>query len=106
MKHLFILTFVILASASIAHAGNIQPPVSSPASPSERPSPVMPLPGDCGANQAWIGKHIDAIKRELDALENRVRIIHPRDMVTMDYSPSRLNVMLDDHDIVNGLKCG
>jgi hypothetical protein len=36
----------------------------------------------------------------------RLRWIRPGDMVTMDYSPERLNVRLDAQNRVNGFTCG
>ena len=35
-----------------------------------------------------------------------VRIIRPGQMVTMDYSPTRLNVRVDALDIILSLSCG
>jgi Peptidase inhibitor I78 family len=49
-------------------------------------APVRLLP----ANGAW----------------SALRIIRPGDMVTMDYSPTRLNVRVNAMDIILSLSCG
>jgi hypothetical protein len=36
----------------------------------------------------------------------RLRWIRPGDMVTMDFSPQRLNIYLDAQDVVERLACG
>jgi len=43
---------------------------------------------------------------EVASLPPRSRIIGPGDAVTMDYLAERLNVSLDDRDIVIRLSCG
>lgn len=35
-----------------------------------------------------------------------LRIIHPGDPVTEDFSPTRLNVYLDDSGIIQSMTCG
>ncbi len=35
-----------------------------------------------------------------------VRVIKPGDMMTMDYSPNRLNIFLDENDIMREVRCG
>ncbi len=36
----------------------------------------------------------------------RIRVIRPGDMITMDHIPGRLNIELDSAGIVVGLRCG
>jgi len=38
--------------------------------------------------------------------DRKVRIIRPGDAVTMDHVPERLNILLDEEDLVVGLRCG
>ena len=54
----------------------------------------------------WIGEPVDerAVK---EAAGNRpYRIYGVNDMVTMDYKPKRLNVIVDEERIVQKVKCG
>lgn len=39
-------------------------------------------------------------------LPEGTRIIHPDDMVTMDFREDRLNLYVDDNDIVTKQRCG
>jgi len=35
-----------------------------------------------------------------------VRVLRPGDMATMDHRPDRLNIHLDDQDVIEALRCG
>ena len=35
-----------------------------------------------------------------------VRILHPGDMMTMDYNAARTNIMIDDKNIITTITCG
>jgi len=35
-----------------------------------------------------------------------MRVIRPGDAVTLDYRPDRLNVRLDDDDVISEIGCG
>lgn len=76
------------------------------------PAPDRPLPPDgvapasCGASrlEGFVGQPVAALNAQY--LPETVRIIRPGDAVTEDYSPSRLNVVLDDKDIITEFWCG
>jgi len=36
----------------------------------------------------------------------RIRVIRPGDMITMDHIPGRLNIELDETGVVRALRCG
>ncbi len=52
-----------------------------------------------------IGKPENAIDRAMFG-ERDVRILHKGDPVTMDYSPDRVNILLDAQDRVVQVTCG
>lgn len=61
--------------------------------------------GACGADTMadLIGQPVTAY--DASGHSGPVRIIRPGDAVTMDYRADRLNVMLDDQDVITGLAC-
>ena len=75
--------------------------------PTEQP----PAPGACRAEAgaALVGRAATA-ELGAEALRltgaRRLRWIRPGDVVTMDYSPQRLNLHLDTQDRVERLACG
>jgi hypothetical protein len=60
----------------------------------------------CGAEGMGylIGQDIRGVDTE--SLAERVRVISPGDMVTMDHRPDRLNIDLDASGIIVALRCG
>jgi hypothetical protein len=71
------------------------------------PPPVVPAPVDscgAGARDYLIGQPIDEI--HLASLGEYVRVIRPGDMVTMDFRADRLNIELDEEDVILRLRCG
>ncbi len=71
----------------------------------------QPLPDVCGAGKmnAMIGKKADAatiaaIRKKSGA--KAMRVIRPGQMVTMDYSETRLNVSLDGKGRIKEFGCG
>lgn len=72
---------------------------------SDRPSGDDIENRTCGADTiaGLVGQPVT----EFEALGHTgpVRIIRPGDVVTMDYRSDRLNVMLDDQDVITRLAC-
>lgn len=70
--------------------------------------PPLPDPGGdaCGASgyRAWIGQ--DASVVEGAGLAGPVRVYHQGDALTMDFSPTRLNVELDADGRIIRIHCG
>ncbi|URW76826.1 I78 family peptidase inhibitor [Sphingomonas donggukensis] len=59
--------------------------------------------------QGWIGqKFSDRLSRTLQRKtgSRAVRVIRPGMAVTMDYRAGRLNITLDEKDMVTALRCG
>src|SRR5687768_12709715 len=81
-----------------------EPPLSSPLGPA--------TPSDCNAPRAepFVGRRADAATRtDLAAAVApiaAVRWVGPGDATTEDYSPQRLNVMLDVGGVIRSVHCG
>lgn len=52
-----------------------------------------------------VGLHVNAVNRAQFG-KRPVRFLHKGDMVTTDFSPARINVMLDEKDKVISVTCG
>ena len=52
---------------------------------------------DLAAVQYAVGESFD---------EAKVRVLRPGDMATMDHRPDRLNIHLDEQDMIEELRCG
>ncbi|MBV1928640.1 MAG: hypothetical protein KUG81_03925 [Gammaproteobacteria bacterium] len=52
-----------------------------------------------------VGKHLD-IQTITKTHKGPVRVIEPGMMCTMDFVPNRLNVHVDEQNVVNGFKFG
>lgn len=75
------------------------------------PPPPVIAPGQCNeaAAQFAVGKTIDAKLAEevrVRASAQRVRMVRPGQMVTMDYDAGRLTLDLDASDRVVRARCG
>ena len=68
--------------------------------------PVTVLPDSCGAEtmQSFVGQPESVLMATSFAVP--MRIIHPRDPVTMDLRPDRLNFDIDDNGIITRVRCG
>jgi hypothetical protein len=66
----------------------------------------QPAGGACAAAelQVLIGQPESALAAM--TFSSPTRIIHPRQPVTMDLNPSRLNILIDDSGIVSEVRCG
>ena len=60
----------------------------------------------CNASQLqdYVNAHIDSMS--VANYSDSYRVIRPGDAVTMDYRPDRLNVYLDDADVIERIACG
>lgn len=73
--------------------------------------PSAPEDGACHAERVspWVGKTATPevraeIARATDA--KAIRWLYPDSVVTMDYSPARLNVHMDKSGVIRSAKCG
>lgn len=70
-----------------------------------------PPVGNCDATQAQglVGQtYSDALgaQAQQDASARDLRVLRPNDMTTMEFVGERLNVELDDGNVVTGVRCG
>lgn len=89
------------AGSSAANSGVA---TSSPSMQTVAPTLPVLKESECKFPKEWIGKKID--RDAVKAAAKAVRILHPNDPATMDYSPERLNVIIDSNDIVTEVNCG
>lgn len=67
----------------------------------EWPDKDMTCPAD--DYQEFVGEPVSAITYPEDL---RVRVIRPNDAVSMDYVPLRMNIALDENDVIKRIYCG
>ena len=84
---------------------------ATPMSETSTPSPAAAASSACGEDKAarFVGKIAtpDVRAQTIEAVgHNRIRWIGPDTVVTMDFSESRLNMMLDAANRIVGAKCG
>jgi hypothetical protein len=79
--------------------------VAQPEVPPQDALPTDPAPS-CAASglSDLIGKSANVLETVRFAAE--VRILHPGDMMTMDYNAARTNIMIDDKNIITTITCG
>ena len=97
--HSAILPVAVLLLSMVACTA--MPPVDAP----------PPANGPCNADLAsWaIGRAAtpDVVERaQAESNSSDVRVIEPGQPVTMDYSPERLNINVNERGAIVGLKCG
>lgn len=125
-RAVFVLSVIVLglSSAGCASGSDLRPAPTAPspeqqagagdnaARPPQPPRPDPPPPtGTCVAERAqWaIGRPAsrELLERaRVDATASVARFIRPDEAITMEFSPARLNLYLDERDVVRGVICG
>ena len=83
-----------------------------PTDPTQPPNPgPPPATGTCVVDQArWaIGRPASQTLLErarVDATASIARFIRPDDVITLEFSAGRLNLYLNEHDVVRDVVCG
>ena len=101
----------VSGDAAAANAASPDTPVSSDVDPAA-PVAGSDEPADCNAAAAvrFVGQRADNATRArlLEAVGpvSAVRWVRPGDATTEDYSPERLNVMLDAGEVIVSAHCG
>lgn len=75
------------------------------------PAPPMDSAGECNADasQGSVGQ---ALSDDLTARLQResgssvARVLRPGQVVTMEYNPQRLNILVDDKNTITAVRCG
>ena len=98
------LPFMLVALTGCIPPGN--PPAEGPP-----PPPASSEPTSCGAEHVRYAvgkKRTPALGQEVARRSGAkaIRWISPGMAVTMDYREDRLNVDLDDRDVITGVRCG
>jgi hypothetical protein len=123
VRFLSVLSAALLALAGCTQGNSSNNPgnsasdrsVSSPAGGTQSPANDVPAPAgptDCNADKAgsFIGREATPqVRADLEKAVAPVRAIRwvgPGDATTEDYSPSRLNVMLDVGGTIRSAHCG
>ncbi len=98
----------VLAGLLLAGCAGMSSPPPHESAP---PPPRVENQADCGAErvQDRVGREYSesleaSIREESGAAA--VRVIRPGEAVTLDHRPDRLNVRLDDDDIISEIDCG
>lgn len=68
--------------------------------------PVLPVAQDCGAGRLshLSGKHFSALADA--SLPGALRVLHPLQAITTDFSPTRLNARVNEAGMIRALHCG
>ena len=97
--------------AASAHAQKAAEEASAPAPAEAGKATEAPPVGNCDATQvqSLIGQAwSDGMEGQAqqDSAAKQVRVLHPNDVTTMEFVGERLNVELDDKNVVTGVRCG
>ena len=97
--------------ATLALAGTLSLAACSTVPPVDTGGPYPPLEMQCDAERArWaIGREAtpDIVEEIRAATQSRdVRVIHPGQAVTMDFSTVRVNIHVNERNAITGVTCG
>ena len=94
----------VLAVAGLALAGVVA------CAPIATPPPPMPVqqcvaePARWAIGQAATAEVVERIR--IDTRSNVARVIHPDQVITMEYSSERVNVRVNERNAIVGISCG
>lgn len=96
--------------AVTAQAQQAAEQATAPADEAGKATEAPPI-GNCDATQvqSLVGQaYTDALgsQAQQDASAKSLRVLRPGDMTTMEFVGERLNVEVDEKDVVSGLRCG
>lgn len=97
--------------AAGTHAQKAAEEASAPAADTVGKATEAPPVGNCDATQvqSLIGQTWSAGmegQAQQDSAAQQVRVLHPTDVTTMEFVGERLNVELDEKEVVTGVRCG
>ncbi len=124
MKRFIFMLALLLPLAAYAQEGNVSAgdpdmTVSSPAVTSPLPegtpkghalpppgmdNPVAKMDETCAQPTSLIGQPKSVL--ETMKFANPIRVLEPGSAATMDYSPSRTNIIVDKQGIIREIRCG
>lgn len=99
---------VLFAVATLAGCSSKDTSSDTTSKTSETP-PALSASCDAKAVQALVGKTVtptlaEDARREAGA--SVARVLHPHEPVTMEYNSQRLNIDVDDRQVVKQVNCG
>lgn len=125
LPSLAVSCLLALSLAACARDGGAQtssrqvPQELTPTTPAPAPAPTDAVPApvdgsamacDAAPAQGFVGKQADeatiAAARDAAGATGDLRVIKPGQPVTMDFRHDRLNVEVDDHDMIVRINCG
>lgn len=75
--------------------------------PADAPPPTGPCQAEAAAWAIGRAASPEVVERaRVETHSSHVRVIEPGQPVTMDYSPHRLNINVNERGAITGLKCG
>jgi hypothetical protein len=104
---------LVACSPSASDTATPGPDTASSTAPETNPAPEPPVAGadpavtdECGMAQhaALIGK--PATDPAVPPASPQVRHLPPGTQVTLDFSPTRLNIDIDENGVITALRCG
>ena len=110
MSRVFLPTVAAFALALAACATPADPATPAPP-PTEQPPPPVPPQAACNADAArpYIGQvaSADVVEKARVAAGAQIaRTLKPGQMVTMEYHSSRLNLDVNEGNVITGARCG
>ncbi len=76
----------------------------------EQAAQTIPLEScDTAAVSYALGENFDEAnlpQLQSESQSRQVRVLHPGDAATMDHRPERLNIHVDDNELIEELRCG
>jgi|SRR5690625_433726 len=115
MKYRTLLTLIgaasLIAACSTVDLDSSSSSASSSGSSSSSSSLYAESANRCDADpaQSLIGETVsDKVEAEAKKLSGAaiVRTLRPRDVITMEYNHERVNIRVDDEDVVTSVGCG
>jgi hypothetical protein len=103
---------LLLLSLAVAACGATNTPTASEARPASPPGEAAaPAEDGCGVSKLTAYRNALPTSDVLAAIrkivgERPLRVINPGDAVTMDYSPSRLNIETGEDGRIKTFRCG
>lgn len=90
--------------SAASDAARPAPDLSSPEATADAPQGCRSAVGDALAGKVADEVLVERLRRTSGA--QRVRVVHPRDIITMDYDSQRLNLHTDDAGVIKSASCG
>lgn len=95
----------VIVSANMAFSGTEAAETTTTIA-SEEPAAAPVMETASCAFSDWVGQSAQDVKKLVEATDRSFRMLPPGSAMTMDYRPDRINIELDDNNIVVRVFCG